>query len=61
MASLWNLQSLESEKKYAALAQEARLQAAKSTGEAQATFIRFAGLWEQLAREAEDDIEASKH
>jgi len=52
---------LERAKQYRAMAQDARLQAAKSTGEAQASFIRFAGLWEQLAREAEEDIEASKH
>jgi hypothetical protein len=56
-----HLPPLERAKQYRALAEEARLQAAKSDGEAQASFIRFAGLWEQLAREAEDDIEASKH
>jgi hypothetical protein len=55
------LPPLERAKQYRALAQEARLQAAKATGESQAVFIRFAGLWEQLAREAEDDIEAGKH
>jgi hypothetical protein len=61
MADLSHLPPLERAKQYRTLAQEARLQAAKSNGESQAVFIRFAGLWEQLAREAEDDIEAGQH
>jgi hypothetical protein len=61
MADLSHLPPLERAKQYRALAQEARVQATKSTGQAQAFFIRFGGLWEQLAREAEDDIEASRH
>jgi hypothetical protein len=60
MADLSHLPPLERAKQYRALAQEARVRAAKSTGEGHLSSV-LPGLWEQLAREAEDDIEASKH
>jgi len=42
------------------MAQNARLEAAKSTGEHKLGFIRIAGHWEQLAREAEEDKNVTK-
>lgn len=43
----------ERAKRYRAQAMDARLKAAKSTGELQDSYIRLAGQWEQLALEAE--------
>ena len=60
MVDLGHFPPLERAKRYRALAEEARLEAVKSTGDARPAFIRFAGR-EQLARGAEEDIEASKH
>jgi len=39
------------------LANEARIQAAHSNGEARASFIKFAGQWERLARQAEAETQ----
>jgi hypothetical protein len=45
----------ERAKAYRAQALEARLKAARSSGETQKAFIKLAGNWEQLALEAESD------
>ena len=53
------LSPLERAKKYRAQAREARLKATQCTGEIQASFIKLAGQWEQLAREADEEAEES--
>jgi hypothetical protein len=45
----------ERAKAYRALAHKARIKAAQSKGEQQAHFIKLAGDWELLAKEAETD------
>ena len=57
MTELSQLPPRERAKRYRELAREARLQATGSKGEAQIAFVKFAGQWEQLAREADDDAE----
>lgn len=60
MSGFSHLSHRERAARYRALAREARLKAAQCTGEMQASFIKFAGQWEQLAREADNDAEAEK-
>ena len=60
MLDLSQLPVEERVKRYRALAQDARLQAAKSTGETKTAFIQYAGQWEQLAREAEEDLDRKR-
>ncbi len=48
----------ERAKRYRQLAREARVHAANSKAEEQVAFIRYAGKWEQLALEAEAEVEA---
>jgi hypothetical protein len=57
MTEMSKLPPLVRAKRYRELAQESRIQAAHSKGEQQAAFIKFAGQWEQLAREAEAETE----
>jgi hypothetical protein len=52
----------ERAKRYRELGREARMKAASSKGEeAQASFIKLAGQWEQLAREAESDADQQEN
>ena len=60
MTEISKLPPRERVKRYRDLAHEARVQAANSKGEVQAAFIKFAGQWEQLAREAESEAEWEK-
>jgi hypothetical protein len=43
----------ERAERFRELAREARVRAANSKGEAQATFVKLAGQWEQFALEAD--------
>jgi hypothetical protein len=49
----------ERAKRYRELAHEARIKAARSKGDTQASFKKFAGQWEQLALEADSDADAA--
>ena len=51
------LTPLERAKRHRVQAQEARLKAAQCTGEEQAAFVRLAGNWERLAREADEEAD----
>jgi hypothetical protein len=55
MTEISELPPRERAKRYRELGREAAHQAANSKGEAQAAFVKFAGQWEQLALEAEND------
>ena len=60
MTEMSKLPPLVRAKRYRELAHEARVQAAHSKGEAQASFIKLADQWEQLAREAESEVDGEK-
>ena len=60
MTELSELPSRERAKRYRQLAREARIHAANSKAEEQATFIMYAGNWEQLALEADADAKAGE-
>ena len=55
MTELSDLPHRERAKRYRELGRSARLDAAASKGEVREAFIKVAGQWEQLAREAEAD------
>ena len=57
MTEISELPPRERAKRYRQMAREARLKAAACMGEIQATFIKSAGKWEQLALEADADAE----
>ena len=59
MTELSELPIRERVTRYRELARGARHQAANSKGEARTAFIKFAGQWEQLALEAENDAKSS--
>jgi hypothetical protein len=59
MTEISELPPGERAKRYRELAREAVHQAANSKGEARAAFTKFAGQWEQLALEAENDTTSS--
>jgi hypothetical protein len=54
VAEMSKLPFRERAKRYYAQAWDARLKAAKSTGELQAAYIALAAQWEQLAKEADE-------
>ncbi len=58
MSELSGLPPRERAKRYRQLAREARVHAANSKADERAAFVKFAGKWEQLALEAEAEIEA---
>ena len=55
MSEMSKLPPRERAQAYRALAQQARVKAAQSKGDLQASFIKLAGDWELLAREVEDE------
>ena len=55
MSEVSKLPLEERVERYRARAHDARLKAATATGELQAGYVKLAGQWEQLAREAEDE------
>jgi len=57
MTDLSALPPRERAKRYRELAREAREKAARCTGEMQASLIKRAGEWAQLAREADAEAE----
>jgi hypothetical protein len=58
MKPISELPPLERAKRYRELAHEARLRAALCSGTIQASFIKMAGQWEQLALEADSEATA---
>jgi hypothetical protein len=58
LSELSGLPPRERAKRYRQLAREARVHAANSKADERAAFVKFAGKWEQLALEAEAEIEA---
>jgi len=58
LSDISKLPPRERAKRYRELAKEARVHAAHAKGDEQAAFIKFAGKWELLAREVDDEAEA---